>query len=76
MNEPKRFLREREVTVEFSLSAAWLRKQRWLQTGPPYVKAGGMILYERTELELWLAARVVRQHTSGANTAHLEGMAV
>ena len=35
-------------------SQAWLRKQRRLGMGPAYIRIGGMIIYRKADLDLFL----------------------
>jgi hypothetical protein len=57
--EMKKYLREKNVDEEYELKQAYLRKHRRLRTGPPYLKIGRMILYEREALERWIGQHAV-----------------
>ncbi|MEG6503340.1 MULTISPECIES: helix-turn-helix domain-containing protein [unclassified Desulfovibrio] len=57
----KEYLTEREAALLFSLSAATLKTQRSRGVGPPYIKAGGKILYQRADLRIFLLAQAIHQ---------------
>lgn len=50
------YLREAQVAAEYGLSRPWLRKARMLKHGPVFVKLNRVVLYERREVEEYLAA--------------------
>lgn len=52
-------LRERDVARIYRLTQSWLRKQRYLRSGPPYVRAGSTVLYLRADVEAYLSAHRV-----------------
>jgi hypothetical protein len=49
-------LREREVTRQYGLSGAWLRKNRKLRLGPAFIRVGRMIFYRREDLDAFVKA--------------------
>ena len=59
--EQASLLDERQVASALSLSVASVRRWRLLRQGPPYVKIGSAVRYERRELLEWVA----RQRRSG-----------
>jgi len=52
-------LNEREVSIEFGLSVPWLRKQRRLGKGPPYLKLGKIVRYFREDVRAYLIDHMV-----------------
>ena len=52
-------LREAEVTRQYTFSGPWLRKNRRLKTGPPFIRVGRMVLYRRSDLDAFVAAHRV-----------------
>lgn len=63
---PAAWLREADVTREFSISQALLRKWRCRRIGPAYSRVGdrGVVLYCRSDVEAFLRARTVETGTS------------
>jgi predicted DNA-binding transcriptional regulator AlpA len=54
-------LTERETaTMLADVSPKTLRNWRYLRQGPPFVKVGGMVRYDRREVERWLVRRTVQ----------------
>lgn len=49
-------LREAEVKRQYKLTNAWLRKNRRLKSGPPFIKLGRMVFYRRRDLDVFIAA--------------------
>ena len=56
----REFLREKEAAELTGLSLSWLRRQRWLKKPPAFIKAGGVVLYSRSELANWLHSQTIR----------------
>jgi hypothetical protein len=52
-------LRESDVTQQYRLSGAWLRKSRKLMLGPPFIRVGRMIFYRREDLENFVRAHKI-----------------
>ena len=52
-------LREPEVKPQYGFTGAWLRKNRRLKTGPPFIRVGRMIFYRRRDLDAFIAAHRV-----------------
>lgn len=50
----KEYLTEKEAALLFSLSAATLKTQRSRKTGPPHIKIGSRIMYNREDLKIFL----------------------
>jgi predicted DNA-binding transcriptional regulator AlpA len=71
MNDrPERLLHERDAAVILGVSHYWLQRQRWLGTGPAWIKVGGptgrAVRYQSSALEAWVAQnRVAGTHKSG-----------
>ncbi len=61
----KKLLDETDLNVEYTLSKPWLRKHRLLRDGPPFLRIGRMIRYERKSVEKWLAERAVETEKGG-----------
>lgn len=57
------FLTEGQASEIIPRSKFWFQKRRWAGDGPPYVKVGGRVLYERQALIDWL-----RQHSRTSTT--------
>jgi len=61
-------LREAEVARQYKFSVPWLRKNRRLQTGPPFIRVGRMVFYRRGDLDTFVVAHRVEPndgHESG-----------
>jgi hypothetical protein len=50
-------LDDKAAAARTGLSTKTLANWRWAGTGPPYYKLGGRVLYDRDDLDVWLAAR-------------------
>ncbi len=59
----RELLTEREVHVQYGLGIPWLRKQRRLRSGPPFIRLGKMIRYFRRDLQKFLDAHVIQTGT-------------
>lgn len=55
---------ERLVSQLMAVSLSWVRKQRLLNQGPPYIKLGKAVRYPVRGLRKWLAA--LDRHSSAA----------
>lgn len=53
-------LTQRKAAALLCLSERTLERHRVAGTGPPYVRAGRSVRYRETDLETWIASRVVR----------------
>ena len=56
-------LREREVIRSYKFGGPWLRKNRRLETGPPFIRVGRMIFYRRSDLDAFIAAHRVEPNS-------------
>jgi len=54
-----RLLTQREAATLLRLSQRTLERLRVTGAGPRYVKAGRLVRYRETDLENWIASRVV-----------------
>jgi len=54
MTNPRRKLRPREAANYLNLANSTLAKMRLNGTGPVFIKAGRVVLYDIQDLELWL----------------------
>ncbi len=52
---PSPLLHERDAAKILAMTPAWLQRQRWLGTGPSYVKHGRAVRYELAAIEDWIA---------------------
>lgn len=63
----KNLIPERDAAEYLCVSAAWLQRQRWLNTGPTYVKVGTRaVRYRRDDLEAWVSANLRGRVTTEA----------
>lgn len=53
----ERMMRETEVAALLGVSRRTLQGWRWRGGGPPYVRIGGAVRYEPTEVRAWLDAQ-------------------
>lgn len=51
----KEYLTEKETALLFSLSAATLKTQRSRKLGPPHIKMGNRVMYNREGLKIFLS---------------------
>ena len=54
---PRRLLTEFDVAAETGLAVATLRRWRWQQIGPPWMKLGATVRYDPGALDVWLRSR-------------------
>ncbi len=47
-------INEREASKVLNIAAQTLRNWRYLQKGPPYIRAGGAIRYKTEDLKSWV----------------------
>ena len=59
---------QREAAMRLTLSERTLERWRVSGEGPPYAKLGRRVLYRQSDLDEWIAARVVGS-TSEARAA-------
>ena len=61
-------LRERDAAKFLGVSDSWLQRQRWLGTGPVWIRVGGprgrAVRYERADLEKWIESNSVDPATA------------
>ena len=50
-------MRTQEAADFLGVSVSWLNKSRMTGCGPVYLKLGGNVRYQQSELEAWLAAQ-------------------
>lgn len=58
--EPEILYSEIQAAPFFGLSAATLRKMRCVGAGPSFVKLGKAVRYRKSDIDEYVAARVVR----------------
>ncbi len=57
--EPSKFLDEKQLCTELTISPVTATKWRRNAEGPPFVRVGRLIRYPRAAVEAWLASRTV-----------------
>lgn len=58
-----RLLNEHQASVIIGLSVAWLRKARWQDNSPPFIKIGRCVRYPDNELIAWVERHELRTGT-------------
>jgi predicted DNA-binding transcriptional regulator AlpA len=64
MKEEAQFLKDLEVHKLTGLGLSTLRNYRHLRKGPPYVKVGRAVRYERNDVIAWLNAQKIQTKDS------------
>lgn len=64
MEQGSQFLKGVEVHRLTGLGLSTLRNYRPLRKGPPYVKVGRAVLYERSDVFAWLNAQKIQTKDS------------
>ena len=67
------YLKTREAAVYTRMSVPTLERKRLVGDGPPFVKAGKSVIYRRTDLDAWLASRLVHSTSEGNYTFNYAG---
>jgi len=62
---PKQYLTEHEVAERLRVKPVTLRQWRWRRVGPPYLKAGGRVLYDPELVYQWEQAHLVETEAGG-----------
>jgi len=57
---PSEYLKTPEAATYSRLSVPTLERKRLTGDGPPFIKAGKCVIYRRSDLDEWLASRLVR----------------
>ena len=70
MNRSQNLMNEQETAAYLAISAATLRRWRWVGRGPRFIKIGAAIRYDPTDLEAFLIAGR-RRSTSEQATAEI-----
>jgi hypothetical protein len=65
-DNPSDLLEPSEAAIETHLAPATLAKMRCWGGGPPYLKLGRKVLYERSAIAAWLAQRRVKNSSDAA----------
>ncbi|MNH87237.1 Helix-turn-helix domain protein [compost metagenome] len=66
-NKSDHLLRDPQAADYLAVSIAWLQRQRWLGTGPVYVKVGSRaVRYRLSDLEAWVNQNVRRGSSAEA----------
>ena len=58
-----KLLRPSDVTREYHFTGPWLRKRRWLNLPPAFVRIGRMVYYERTKLDSFIESQRVEPNS-------------
>jgi predicted DNA-binding transcriptional regulator AlpA len=64
MTQEAQFLKDLEVHKLTGLGLSTLRNYRHLRKGPPYVKVGRAVRYERNDVIAWLNAQKIQTKDS------------
>jgi predicted DNA-binding transcriptional regulator AlpA len=64
MTQEAQFLKDLEVHKLTGLGLSTLRNYRHLRKGPPYVKVGRAVLYDRSDVLAWLNAQKIQTRDS------------
>jgi len=64
MKQEAQFLKDSEVHELTGLGLSTLRNYRHLRKGPPYVKVGRAVLYERSDVIAWLNSQKIQTRDS------------
>ena len=59
-------LNTKEAAIYVRLGKPTLERFRLTGNGPCYCKLGGAVRYRRTDLDEWLASRLIRSTSEGA----------
>lgn len=59
-------LTERQVASHLNISVPWLQRQRWLRSGPPFVRCGRAVRYDIEAVQTWLQTQTVQPLSSEA----------
>ena len=57
MEKTRRYLRSDDAANYIGFGKSTVEKLRLIGGGPPYIKAGKIVLYDVDDLDAWLAAR-------------------
>lgn len=60
----KIYLTETEASARYGYSRQWYQRQRWLGTGPKFIKVNsGRVLYPIQEIDKWFSDHKLQNHT-------------
>lgn len=62
-------LRSREAAAYLGISGSTLAKGRMTGNSPPYTKIGRIVVYDRNDIDEWLATRRRRSTSDNSSTA-------
>lgn len=65
----KLYLSEKEAAERYGYSCFWFQRQRWLGTGPKFLKLGRKILYPLVQTDEWFISHGLKQSTSEVSNA-------
>jgi hypothetical protein len=62
--EETKHLDQRDLARRWRISCRTLERWRWLNEGPPYLKIGGRVVYQLSDIETFERGRRAQTHTS------------
>jgi hypothetical protein len=62
--EETRHLDQRDLARRWRISCRTLERWRWLEQGPPYLKIGGRVVYQLSDIEAYERRRRAETHSS------------
>lgn len=62
MATPNRYMTPKEVAAFLGMSSRWIYRRIQLGGGPPFRRRGRIILYLRTDVELWDRQQISKPH--------------
>jgi phage pi2 protein 07 len=70
-NIQKIYLTEEEASKRYGYSRQWYQRQRWLGTGPKFIKVnGGRVFYPIQDTDNWFSNFGLRASTSATQFIH------
>ena len=65
----KLYINESEAALRYGYSRQWFQRQRWLGTGPTFIKInGGRVLYNLEAIDSWFSGFTLQKSTSMSST--------
>ena len=62
--EETKHLDQRELAHRWRISCRTLERWRWLNQGPPYLKLGGRVVYQLSDIQAYERRRRAETHSS------------
>jgi hypothetical protein len=63
-SEETKHLDQHDLARRWRISCRTLERWRWLNQGPPYLKIGGRVVYQLSDIETFERRRRAQTHTS------------